>query len=362
MTPKAAARVAAAAEASRHPSAFDSYETRPLPERCIAWRHEGPPLLPPAYNDIHQIFQTSDYVVVFTELHVHMMLSIPPKYSVAQVIGYIKGKSAIHIAREFAGRSRSFVGQHFGARGYFVSTLGRDERVIRAYIRAQELEDRRHEQLRLDERSHPEGGPGGRVATTSGRFERLTTKSPRLCRGIFTDFAYCLLPPRIKHWSLTSLRQRLVKTGSPGGQACAVLLAPAGRRAFDPATVRRHAAEDLGATRAGRLTRGLSATKAAWRRKDTRVERCLRNALKAGAPVGRTSARAEVTASGGRRLCDEQSFVCSASLGCIKVPSGAGKMEIPASISFAKIIDEANKLDRSELQPSGRTRTQNGLQ
>ncbi len=57
--------------------------------------------------------------------HVHMLLSIPPKYAVAQVIGYIKGKSAIHIAREFAGRSRSFVGQHFWARGYFVSTLGR---------------------------------------------------------------------------------------------------------------------------------------------------------------------------------------------------------------------------------------------
>ncbi len=87
--------------------------------------------------------------------HVHRLLSIPPKYSVAQVIGYMKGKSAIHIAREFAGRSRSFVGQHFWARGYFVSTLGRDERAIRACIRAQELEDRRQEQLRLDERSHP---------------------------------------------------------------------------------------------------------------------------------------------------------------------------------------------------------------
>ena len=87
--------------------------------------------------------------------HVHMLLSIPPKYAVAQVIGYIKGKSAIHIAREFAGRSRSFVGQHFWARGYFVSTLGRDERAIRAYIRTQELEDRRQEKLRLDERSHP---------------------------------------------------------------------------------------------------------------------------------------------------------------------------------------------------------------
>ena len=85
----------------------------------------------------------------------HMLLSIPPKYAVAQVVGYIKGKSAIHIAREFAGRSRSFVGQHLWVRGYFVSTLGRDERAICAYIRTQELEDRRQEQLRLDERSHP---------------------------------------------------------------------------------------------------------------------------------------------------------------------------------------------------------------
>ena len=82
--------------------------------------------------------------------HVHMMLSIPPKYSVAQVIGYIKGKSAIHIAREFAGRKRNFVGQHFWARGYFVSTVGRDEAVIRDYIRRQEQDDQRQEQLRLN--------------------------------------------------------------------------------------------------------------------------------------------------------------------------------------------------------------------
>ena len=87
--------------------------------------------------------------------HAHKMMSIPPKYSVGQVIGYTKGKSAIYIAREFAGRSRSFVGQRFWARGYFVSTLDRDERAIRAYIRRQELEDRRQEQLRRDERSHP---------------------------------------------------------------------------------------------------------------------------------------------------------------------------------------------------------------
>ena len=81
--------------------------------------------------------------------HVHMMISIPPKYSVSQVIGYIKGKSAIHIARTFGGRKRNFVGQHFWARGYFVSTVGRDETVIRDYIRAHEAEDQRQDQLGL---------------------------------------------------------------------------------------------------------------------------------------------------------------------------------------------------------------------
>jgi putative transposase len=81
--------------------------------------------------------------------HVHLLISIPPKYSVAQVVGYIKGKSAIHIARTYGGRSRNFVGQHFWARGYFVSTVGRDEAVVRSYIRNQEREDRRLEQLRL---------------------------------------------------------------------------------------------------------------------------------------------------------------------------------------------------------------------
>jgi len=81
--------------------------------------------------------------------HVHMMISIPPKYSVAQVVGFIKGKSAIHIARNYAERSRNFTGQHFWARGYFVSTVGRDESVIREYIRQQEIEDQRLDQLNL---------------------------------------------------------------------------------------------------------------------------------------------------------------------------------------------------------------------
>ena len=72
--------------------------------------------------------------------HVHIMISIPPKHAVAQVVGYIKGKSAIHIARTYTGRRRNFVGQHFWARGYFVSTVGRDEAAVREYIRNQERE------------------------------------------------------------------------------------------------------------------------------------------------------------------------------------------------------------------------------
>ena len=81
--------------------------------------------------------------------HVHMLISIPPKYSVAQVIGYTKGKSAIHVARTFFDHKRNFVGQHFWARGYFVSTVGRDEATIREYIRNQEVEDKRQDQLKL---------------------------------------------------------------------------------------------------------------------------------------------------------------------------------------------------------------------
>jgi putative transposase len=81
--------------------------------------------------------------------HVHMMIAIPPKYAVSQVIGYIKGKSAIHLARVYGERKRNFVGQHFWARGFFVSTVGRDEATIRAYIKSQEEEDQRLEQMKL---------------------------------------------------------------------------------------------------------------------------------------------------------------------------------------------------------------------
>jgi putative transposase len=81
--------------------------------------------------------------------HVHMLISIPPKHAVSQVIGYIKGKSAIHLARVYGERKRNFVGQHFWARGFFVSTVGRDEATVRAYIQHQEREDQRLEQLNL---------------------------------------------------------------------------------------------------------------------------------------------------------------------------------------------------------------------
>ena len=81
--------------------------------------------------------------------HVHMLIAIPPKYAVAQIVGYIKGKSAIHIARTYFDQKRNYVGHHFWARGYFVSTVGRDEAATRDYIKKQEAEDQRLEQLTL---------------------------------------------------------------------------------------------------------------------------------------------------------------------------------------------------------------------
>jgi len=81
--------------------------------------------------------------------HVHMLISIPPKYSAAQVVGYIKGKSAINIARNYLGHRKNFTDEQFWARGYHVSTVGRDEEAIREYIKTQEAEDRRLEQLNL---------------------------------------------------------------------------------------------------------------------------------------------------------------------------------------------------------------------
>ena len=84
------------------------------------------------------------------EDHVHVCIEIPPKYAVSSVVGYLKGKSAIAIARNFMGRKRNFTGENFWARGYFVSTVGLDEEIVRNYIKNQEKEDDRLEQLNLD--------------------------------------------------------------------------------------------------------------------------------------------------------------------------------------------------------------------
>jgi len=81
--------------------------------------------------------------------HIHVLISIPPKYSIAQIIGYIKGKSAIHIARTYLGQRKNYTGMSFWARGYFVSTVGTDEEIIRAYIQKQEKEYQRIEQLTI---------------------------------------------------------------------------------------------------------------------------------------------------------------------------------------------------------------------
>jgi putative transposase len=90
--------------------------------------------------------------------HIHMCVSIPPKFAVSSVIGYIKGKSAISIARNITGRPKNFAGESFWARGYFVSTVGLDEETVRKYIREQEKEDERLEQLNLGYEGKPPSG------------------------------------------------------------------------------------------------------------------------------------------------------------------------------------------------------------
>ena len=81
--------------------------------------------------------------------HVHILITVPPKYSVSQIVGYIKGKSAINIARNYLGQKKNYSGMHFWARGYFVSTVGADEEMVKNYIKNQEKEDKRIEQLEL---------------------------------------------------------------------------------------------------------------------------------------------------------------------------------------------------------------------
>ncbi len=87
--------------------------------------------------------------------HVHICISIPPEYSVSYIVGYLKGKCAIEIAKQFKGRQRNFSGEHFWARGYFVSTVGLDEAFVKAYIRNQEKNDENLDQLKFGWDSRP---------------------------------------------------------------------------------------------------------------------------------------------------------------------------------------------------------------
>ncbi|AEJ01717.1 transposase IS200-family protein [Nitrosomonas sp. Is79A3] len=101
---------------------------------------------------LHDLANQKESVIVEGHLmldHIHMCISIPPKYSVSHVVGFIKGKSAIAIARQL-GRRKNFTGENFWARGYFVSAVGLDEEMVKAYIRDQEKEDERYDQLKLD--------------------------------------------------------------------------------------------------------------------------------------------------------------------------------------------------------------------
>ena len=119
-----------------------------VPTKTYLRKAEGSPR-----GDMHELAKQKQSRIVEGHLrpdHVHMCISIPPKFSVSSVVGFIKGKSAISIARNFLGRRRNFTGESFWARGYFVSTVGLDEVVVREYIRNQEKEDRRLEQLNLD--------------------------------------------------------------------------------------------------------------------------------------------------------------------------------------------------------------------
>ncbi|NEQ52873.1 MAG: IS200/IS605 family transposase [Leptolyngbya sp. SIO3F4] len=92
----------------------------------------------------HELARQKECLIVEGHLmrdHVHMCISIPPKHAVSSVIGFMKGKSALAIARQFSGKQRNFNGENFWARGYALSTVGFEEDAVRRYIREQEGND-----------------------------------------------------------------------------------------------------------------------------------------------------------------------------------------------------------------------------
>jgi putative transposase len=103
--------------------------------------------LGPVFHELARYKESTIEQGVCCPDHVHMVIWIPPKFAVSSVIGYVKGKSAIHVARDFLGKSRNYPGQHLWARGFFVSTVGVDEETIREDIRRQEEEDKQLDQL-----------------------------------------------------------------------------------------------------------------------------------------------------------------------------------------------------------------------
>ncbi len=111
--------------------------------------HELRKYLGPVFHELAKHRESHIEQGVLRPDHVHMLIWIPPKYAVSNVIGYVKGKSAIYVARHFQGRQRNFTGHKLWARGFFVSTVGIDDETIREYIRSQEEEDKRLDQLEL---------------------------------------------------------------------------------------------------------------------------------------------------------------------------------------------------------------------
>ena len=98
----------------------------------------------------------------------HILISIPPTYGISQGVGYRKGKSAIYIARTFGGKVRKVVGEQCWARGYVVSTVGRDEQMSRQYIQPQEAEDKRLEQLQIFKQNSAPAWGAPQLAALSG--------------------------------------------------------------------------------------------------------------------------------------------------------------------------------------------------
>jgi putative transposase len=87
--------------------------------------------------------------------HIHMLVSIPPKYSVAQIMGYLKGKSSLMIFEKYANMKYKYGNRHFWCRGYYVDTVGRNKKAIEQYIRNQLQEDHAYEQLSIKEYIDP---------------------------------------------------------------------------------------------------------------------------------------------------------------------------------------------------------------